>query len=198
MNSRMLTMTSKGAQLSAALLGMGLRVRVRVSGTSMAPALVAGDVVELHPVKTQQLACGDILYIQDLYYGYYLHRLLRRTSRNGQALLQTRGDHQWRLDCPVAPGQVLGRVGKVEYNSGRWRRYFAWLGHHGAKALAGIYYVYSGWRYLLRCVSGTARLAQPAASCDSIRSPTGARFLAGSGCGRDGRPGSNFRSKRKL
>ncbi len=151
-------MTSKGAQLSAALLEMGLRVRVRVSGTSMAPALLAGDVVELQPVKTQHLACGDILYIQDLRCGYYLHRLLRRPSHNGQLFFQTRGDHHWRLDCPVTPGQVLGRVGKVEYHSRRWRRYVAGLGRFGSRSLAGIYFFHSGWRYLLHSLSSSARL----------------------------------------
>jgi len=152
MNSQTLTMTSKGAQLSAVLLAMGLRVRVQVSGTSMAPALVTGDVVELHPVNTQQLACGDILYIQDRHCGYYLHRLLRGTRRDGQALLQTRGDNQWRLDCPVAPGQVLGRVSHVEYHSGLWRRCFAALGPWGSKVLGWICLFHSGCCYLLRSV----------------------------------------------
>ncbi len=130
MSHPILSLTAPGAQLCASLLNQGLRVRVRVSGASMAPLLVAGDVVHLAPTGPGRISRGDILFIQDPQRGYYLHRLLRRPRIGGQAMLQTRGDSHWRLDDPVSSRQVLARVTNIEHQPGKpplWR----WLARTG-------------------------------------------------------------------
>lgn len=116
MSNSPLELTAPGSQLCASLLEHGLRVRVQVSGTSMAPLLAQGDVVTLTPVDSEQLRIGDIVFIQDPLRGYYLHRLIRRCTGNSESLYQTRGHGDWRLDNPVSADQILARVSKTEHH----------------------------------------------------------------------------------
>ena len=146
MSDSPLSLSAPGSQLCAGLLGLGLCVRVRVSGASMAPVLVNGDVVHLRPVDGSCLRTGDILFIQDPRRGYYLHRLLRRPRIQGQAQIQTRGHGQWRLDEPVSPAQVLARVTDIEHQTAK-RCYWRWLAGAG-QLLARLQLLQSACYYL--------------------------------------------------
>ena len=148
MNHPLLSLTAPGAQLCACLLKQGLRVRVRVSGTSMAPLLSTGDVVHLAPAGPGDLSRGDILFIQDSRRGFYLHRLLRRPRIGGQTMLQTRGDSHWRLDDPVSSDQVLARVTDIEHRPGK-PRHWRWWAETG-RALAWLGLLQSAGYYLLK------------------------------------------------
>jgi len=148
MSSATLSLTAPGAQLCAGLLRRGLRVRVRVSGASMAPILATGDTVLLTPAGHGRLRGGDILFIQDPRRGFYLHRLLRRPRHNGRPMFQTRGDAHRRLDNPVHPHQVLARVTAIEHRPGkllRWR-----LLAKAGRLLAWIALAQSAWHYRVR------------------------------------------------
>jgi len=148
MSPSVLSLTAPGAQLCACLLNQGLRVRVRVSGASMAPFLITGDVVHLTAADPGGMRRGDILFIQDPRRGYYLHRLLRRPQIRGQSMLQTRGDGHWHLDDPVSSRQVLARVTGIEHVPGKSRRWRWWarVGH----LLALIELLQSAGYYLLK------------------------------------------------
>jgi hypothetical protein len=126
MSNSPLTLTAPGSQLCASLLKQGLRVRVRVSGTSMAPLLTQDDVVSLAPVKSEQLRIGDIVFIQDPLRGFYLHRLIRSFTGNTERLFQTRGHGHWRLDDPVSADQILARVTNIEHHQAK-PLYWFWL-----------------------------------------------------------------------
>jgi len=148
MKADALSLSAPGSQLCAGLLQQGLRVRVRVSGASMAPVLEQGDVVQLQPAACVRLRLGDIVFIQDPRRGFYLHRLLRRPCRSGQSWFQTRGDAQRRLDDPVARRQVLARVAAIEHRPGkphRWR-----LLARAGPALALFALAQSAWYYRSR------------------------------------------------
>ncbi len=148
MSTCALELSPPGAQLCAALLNQGLRVRVRVNGSSMRPGLVDGDVVHLAPTRSELIKPGDILFIQDPLRGYYLHRLLLRPRVNGRILLQTRGDSHWRLDEPVGSQQVLARVTSIEQRPTGPPRHWLWRAgsHH---LLARLELMQSACYYLL-------------------------------------------------
>ncbi|HVP42842.1 MAG TPA: S24/S26 family peptidase [Terriglobales bacterium] len=85
------------------------RARLRVSGTSMLPALWPGDVVEIVATDATALHPGDLLLVErDA--RLFCHRFLGSLQRSGQLLLRTRGDLLSREDPPVGPEALLGRV----------------------------------------------------------------------------------------
>lgn len=80
-------------------------LRLRVSGTSMLPALRPGDVVELRSCGSTPAGPGEIvMFRRDG--GLVVHRVLRRFD----TCLVTQGDSLAAPDAPVAHAEVLGRV----------------------------------------------------------------------------------------
>ncbi|MBN2432553.1 MAG: S24/S26 family peptidase [Acidobacteria bacterium] len=102
-----------GADLLPDILDRGVRVRVRVTGNSMRPAVRSGDRVTIEPVAAAAVRRGDILLIRDETGHLKLHRLVRIRRRDDRAYL-TRGDALLTPDLPVAAASVLGRVGLIE------------------------------------------------------------------------------------
>jgi hypothetical protein len=84
-------------------------VRFRAHGTSMAPAIRSGDVLEIERCRADELHVGDIVLVTS---GERLlaHRLLRRADHDDGAVVVTRGDSHWRADAPAPLSAVLGRV----------------------------------------------------------------------------------------
>ncbi len=94
------------------ILGRGARLRVRVSGRSMLPALRPGDVVDLEKVDAGVLRKGDIILFRGRPGGApVLHRIesVRREAGRPVAL-RTRGDALAAPDEAIGPGDVLGKV----------------------------------------------------------------------------------------
>ena len=110
-------------RLIADLLGRGIDVRVRVSGTSMAPFLQSGDIVTLHRIRPEDVAIGDIVLCAADDGRPVLHRVLRSwRGAEGERYIQTRGDSCLKLDIPISEAQVLGKVKWVERESAPGRR----------------------------------------------------------------------------
>lgn len=104
----------------------GRRFRVRVEGSSMEPALRRGD--EVLADRTGHVRLGDLVVLDGGEAGLIVHRLLWRSRRG----VRTRGDGSGRMDPPMAPDAVLGRVLVVERGGyptpqGRWTNAWAWL-----------------------------------------------------------------------
>ena len=122
-----------GKKLLCQLLGEGLAVEVRVTGSSMSPMLRSGDVVTLAPAR-RPLRTGDVAAFLRQGRQLVVHRLV---GRRGE-LLEPRGDAAPAADEPVAPAHILGRVERItragrriRFGLGPERRMLAWLSRHG-------------------------------------------------------------------
>ena len=89
------------------------RVHLRVSGTSMAPAIRPGDLLSVESVAVDQVCPGEIVVFSR---GGRLiaHRVVTQTEKAGESYLVTRGDRRWRNDVPVSSAEVVGRVTGIE------------------------------------------------------------------------------------
>ena len=83
------------------------RVRLRVQGLSMAPAVLPGDVLEIRSANAAGLILGSLIVV-DRADRLIAHRLVA----HGDELL-TRGDARWRDDPPVDCALVIGVVSSV-------------------------------------------------------------------------------------
>lgn len=141
------------------LMGRSGRIgRLRVRGTSMVPTIVAGQVVAVD-FSPERLARGDIVLFR---YNDVLvvHRLVGRASRDGRRYYRIRGDGRIRLDPPVDPEQIVGRVIALEHDGG-WR---------GVRSLpARLYGRVLGWHDWVWAAAGVvARVAERAVSIAGI------------------------------
>jgi len=95
--------------LAAASLARTGRLRLRVTGSSMLPAIRPGDVLRVERCDAGALSPGEVvLYRRGE--RLFAHRAVRR----GPPSLALRGDTLDADDAPVEAGQVLGRVVAIE------------------------------------------------------------------------------------
>lgn len=80
-----------------------------VSGVSMEPTVMAGDVVITREVAAEAVEVGDIIRYQrnDV---FILHRVVEIQQDGGEVQFITRGDANHTLDPPVKPYQLSGKV----------------------------------------------------------------------------------------
>jgi len=91
--------------LAAEVLMRFGELRLRVTGSSMIPALWPGDLVTIRSTPSSELSCGDIvLFFRDR--RFFVHRVLDVSAGS----LLTRGDSVVSSDSPVSPDELLGRV----------------------------------------------------------------------------------------
>jgi hypothetical protein len=123
--------------LAADLLRGGSSVRLTLTGHSMSPSIRSGDVVTIEPLSGRRPAVGEVVAAAPE--GRLLvHRLV---AWDGAAAL-CRGDVAASADPPTAPGDLLGRVTRVErggrrvlFGLGVERRPIAWLSRVGVLRL---------------------------------------------------------------
>jgi hypothetical protein len=98
---------------------------LRFEGHSMAPMLRPGDLLSVRQVTAHELARGDIVVFArgD---ANVVHRLL--AAPRFDEPLRTKGDNTWRVDPPVAPSRLIGKVCtvrrgrvRIDLDRGRWR-----------------------------------------------------------------------------
>jgi signal peptidase len=79
-----------------------------VSGVSMQPALVVGDIVITREVQANQVQVGDIIRYRQ---GdtFIIHRVVD-VNRQGGSTFITKGDANNAQDAPVSPGELEGKV----------------------------------------------------------------------------------------
>lgn len=84
--------------------------RIRVTGSSMRPAIAAGDVLTVRQSRAGDAHPGDVvLFTRDG--RLFAHRVVARAT---DGKLVTRGDSLGSEDPPVADGEFLGRVASVD------------------------------------------------------------------------------------
>lgn len=101
------------------VLSSGARLRVRVTGRSMAPFLRGGEVAVIEAVSFDRLRIGDIVFYRADDNGLVLHRLVLKWRRpDGTGMIRTRGDGLRACDPAVVSERILGRVVLVEDGTG--------------------------------------------------------------------------------
>ncbi|MBZ5500719.1 MAG: S24 family peptidase [Acidobacteriia bacterium] len=94
------------------------QVRLRVSGTSMAPSILPGDLISVQRARWGEIAPGEIVMFSQRE-RLFVHRVVARrvvSSVDGpeEPCLITRGDRLGHEDPPVFPSQLLGRVVSIQ------------------------------------------------------------------------------------
>jgi signal peptidase len=80
-----------------------------VSGFSMKPTFVAGDVVIITRIDPAEVQVGDVIQFHRAN-SYIVHRVIEIQEENGRRVFITQGDNNNVRDDPVTPEQVQGRV----------------------------------------------------------------------------------------
>jgi signal peptidase I len=93
------------------------KIRLRVLGTSMVPAILPGDLVSVRRVGLSEIAVGEIvLYSRED--RLFVHRVITHLNSDAELQLITRGDRLSYNDPPVSSSEFLGRVVSVECSDG--------------------------------------------------------------------------------
>lgn len=134
-------------------------VRLRVFGTSMAPAMLPGDLVTVRRAGLGEISAGDVVLF--LKRGrLFVHRVVGHPAApaqnlNEEARLITRGDRLLHNDPPVSSEELLGRVVGVERGDRRIEvercessSAFARLLHASDRATYLYVRLLAGWRSL--------------------------------------------------
>lgn len=114
-----------GIELAAEVVSSFGSVRLRVTGTSMVPAVRPGDLLSIRRVDLGEASSGDVVLVMrgDR---LFAHRVVARGGSSRDAYLLTRGDRLLKNDPPVFRSHLLGRVTSIE-RGGRQVRPRAWL-----------------------------------------------------------------------
>lgn len=80
-----------------------------VSGFSMKPTFVAGDLVLITRVDPRQVEVGDVIQFQRAG-PYVVHRVIAIQEQGGQRVFITQGDNNNMADEPVTQSMVTGKV----------------------------------------------------------------------------------------
>jgi len=107
-------------ELVGDLLATGKPVTTRVCGGSMQPAIPDGAVIRVVPARADELHVGEVVMVVNTCGKPVCHRLARKLRRDGQLLLQTRGDMTAKPDRPVPVSHLLGRVSAIQ-KDGAWQ-----------------------------------------------------------------------------
>jgi len=97
--------------------GGGLRLRARLLGTSMAPAIRSGDRLEVEAIDPGHLRSGDVAVYRGGHGRLVAHRVVRAAGEGNPDWIVTRADAPGAGDEIVAEQALLGRVRTVRRGS---------------------------------------------------------------------------------
>ncbi|MBT4841890.1 MAG: signal peptidase I [Anaerolineae bacterium] len=80
-----------------------------VSGISMRPTLIAGDVVVIEAVSPREIEIGDVILFKGTNV-HILHRVIEINSEAGKFEFITQGDGLSTIDDPVSEAQIEGKM----------------------------------------------------------------------------------------
>jgi signal peptidase I len=106
-----------GCELAEEVLCSSGRLRLKVNGSSMLPAIWPGDIITIVRDGLNEASIGDVVL-----FGregrLVAHRIIRRTSTEAGPQWTTRGDSLARADWPVlSTNELLGRVTAIARGS---------------------------------------------------------------------------------
>lgn len=107
-------------ELAGEVLRSSGRLRLRVTGWSMLPAIFPGDTLVIEPANGESIGKGDIvMFHRDR--RLFVHRVLGKSGSDRDAQIVTQGDGMPNPDPPVSGSQLLGKVAFV-VRDGRCQR----------------------------------------------------------------------------
>lgn len=110
-----------GCELAAEVVRRFGSLRLRVTGTSMAPAVQPGDLLSIRRADLEEVSPGEIVLFTR-HGRLFAHRVVARDSASPEPRLLTRGDRRLKNDPPVSSSEFLGRVTSIERGE---RRFFS-------------------------------------------------------------------------
>lgn len=110
-----MTLTVDKMSVYDGLLSDGLSIRIRASGTSMAPFITGEEYLTIKRVGPGKIRPGDIVFYRNRAGQGVIHRVVRRSRTPGpEYVFETRGDNLNAPDELVHESMVLGKVVRVE------------------------------------------------------------------------------------
>lgn len=106
-------------ELSSEILNKGNYLRFQAKGCSMFPAVRDGDILNVEPVKEEEIRLGDIIFYRTADKRMSVHRVIKRLFRNDRFVLLTKGDSNRGEGEAVSLEEILGRVKVIERNGQR-------------------------------------------------------------------------------
>jgi len=101
-----------GCHLAAEVARTFGSVRLRVSGTSMVPAILPGDLLSVERARAAKVSPGEVVVFAQQ--GRLVaHRVTAKRGTQDEYLI-TRGDRIRQEDAPVSDAELIGRVTQVE------------------------------------------------------------------------------------
>ena len=96
------------------ILNSGSCLRTKVTGRSMSPFLVGGEIVTIKKSSYASLWIGDLIFIKSRDTSPLLHRIVRKQRTDHGLLFQTKGDGVLSADNMISEIHIMGKVCRVE------------------------------------------------------------------------------------
>jgi signal peptidase I len=142
-----------GCALIRDVLHLAGQARLRVTGSSMLPGILPGDVLLVRSRKMTDLFPGDIALFTR-HNRLFAHRVVA-AEPHGDPFLVTRGDALAENDAPVLAHELLGQVAaivrgrsRVEVRATLWRRWVSMLLRHSEVLTRGLVFMLNARRVL--------------------------------------------------
>ncbi|MBI4470438.1 MAG: signal peptidase I [Acidobacteria bacterium] len=95
------------------------RATMRMSGSSMKPAIEDGDLITIVPVRPNSSRAGDVVVFTTESGTLLVHRIVRLIKREGQVSAIARGDNSQSPDPPFPSVRILGQAVSVQKRSSK-------------------------------------------------------------------------------
>lgn len=96
-------------------------VTTKVSGGSMWPTIPHGAIVQICPIKPEDVRLGDVVLYKYSGMGTVVHRVSLLFQRAAKPHIQTWGDNNNCPDPPVRRSKVIGKITAFSVEDG-WKR----------------------------------------------------------------------------
>lgn len=104
----------EASRLFTEILDSGADLRMRVTGSSMAPTIRDGDQVTLRKIPAGKLVPGDIVWLIDNSGNSVVHRIMKKRVRLEKTCLHTKGDALIEYDQWADEKNILGKICRIE------------------------------------------------------------------------------------
>ena len=105
------------SDLSSEILKGGNSIRFKARGSSMLPWIKDGDMLTIHPIETNDIRAGQVVFYPSKGGRPVVHRVLRIRFKGPKRILLTRGDASPKSEEHIDAAKVLGKVVRIHRGS---------------------------------------------------------------------------------